>query len=90
MYSYVDISNDVELNDDICLYELDHCDCRAILEAQWIIDNNSSIRKASKEFGVGKSTTHRDCSIRLKNISIVLYDRVKKIFNKNYINFICR
>ena len=58
---------------------------RAIKLAEYITENKTTVRKAAKEFGISKSTVHKDVSERLKGINLSLYKDVKKIldFNKS-------
>ena len=58
---------------------------RAIKLAEYITENKTTVRKAAKEFGISKSTVHKDVSARLKGINLSLYKNVKKIldFNKS-------
>ena len=56
---------------------------RIISEALFIIRNNATVRKTAKEFGVGKSTVHKDVTKRLKCIDITLYKQVKKVLKIN-------
>lgn len=39
---------------------------RTILAAEYIIENNATVRSAAKQFGVSKSTVHKDVTERLK------------------------
>jgi putative DeoR family transcriptional regulator (stage III sporulation protein D) len=57
---------------------------RTIKAAQYIIENNSTIRKAAKNFNVSKSTIHRDIHKRLSKINNTLYNQVNEIFQKNF------
>ena len=56
---------------------------RIIEEANFIIDNNATIRRAAKEFNLSKSTIHKDMSVRLIKINPFLYKSVKEIMNNN-------
>lgn len=56
---------------------------RAIELAEYIIDNNSTVRAAAKKFGVSKSTVFVDVSERLKKIHPSLYNDVRKVLDKN-------
>ena len=42
---------------------------RAISIGQYIIDNNATVRQAAKQFGVSKSTVHKDVTDRLEEIN---------------------
>ena len=56
---------------------------RAVAIALYIIENNSTVRKAAKKFGISKSTVHKDVSERLKTINSILYHQVKRILDVN-------
>lgn len=56
---------------------------RAVILGQYIIENNSTVRKTAKVFGISKSTVHKDVSQRLPKIHPQLYPEVKKILEKN-------
>ena len=56
---------------------------RIISEALFIIRNNATVRKTAKEFGVGKSTVHKDVTKTLKGIDISLYNAVKTVLQTN-------
>ena len=56
---------------------------RACDIARYIIDNNSTVRKASKVFSISKSTVHKDITERLIKINRELYKDVRKVLDKN-------
>lgn len=56
---------------------------RTILTAEYIIENKATVRSAAKEFGVSKSTVHKDVSERLKHLNPSLYSEVKAVLEKN-------
>ena len=56
---------------------------RTIEFAQYILQNNATVRKTAKKFGISKSTVHKDVSERLKNINMELYGRVKNVLKTN-------
>ncbi|MEG2117818.1 MAG: sporulation transcriptional regulator SpoIIID, partial [Clostridia bacterium] len=47
------------------------------------IENNSTVRQTAKEFGISKSTVHKDLSVRLKEMSKPLYSEVKVLLETN-------
>ncbi len=51
--------------------------------AEYIVENESTVRKAATFFGISKSTVHKDVSERLGNINPLLYEQVKIILDKN-------
>ena len=56
---------------------------RAIKLGEYIFQNNATVRKAAKAFGVSKSTVHKDVSERLKEVNLGLYQSVKKVLDVN-------
>lgn len=56
---------------------------RAVVLAQYIIEQNATVRQAAKRFAVSKSTVHKDVAIRLKQFSPQLYEQVKQVLEHN-------
>ena len=56
---------------------------RAVLLAQYIIENNATVRQAAKKFNISKSTVHKDVSERLKTINEGLHKNVKQVLEQN-------
>ena len=56
---------------------------RACDLAVFIIENQATVRSAAKEFGISKSTVHKDISERLFYINHSLYQQVKVILEVN-------
>lgn len=56
---------------------------RAIMLGEYIVKNDATVRSAAKQFGVSKSTVHKDVSERLKYVNPSLYKDVKKILEVN-------
>lgn len=56
---------------------------RACDLAVYIIENQSTVRAAAKEFGVSKSTVHKDLSERLPHYNRALYLQVKAVLDQN-------
>ena len=56
---------------------------RAIEIANFIINRNATVRKTAKEFGVSKSTVHKDVTERLEKINPILACKAKEILNVN-------
>ena len=50
---------------------------RIISLANYILENQTTIRATAKEFNIPKSTVHHDLSTKLKNINFNLYKQVK-------------
>ena len=58
-------------------------DDRATRLGEYIVENKATVRRTAKQFGVSKSTVHKDVSQRLKNINNSLYSDVKSILDLN-------
>ena len=56
---------------------------RAVLLAEYIIENNATVRCAAKAFGISKSTVHKDVTQRLKDVSIPLYESCRNVLQIN-------
>jgi putative DeoR family transcriptional regulator (stage III sporulation protein D) len=56
---------------------------RVIEIANYIIENNSTVRTAAKEFNVSKSTVHKDVHERLLKINRDLYKKCNRVLEKN-------
>jgi len=62
------------------------CD-RAIILGEYILENKSTVRACaehfSRQFGISKSTVHKDLAERLPKVSPQLYPLVKEVLEKN-------
>ncbi len=56
---------------------------RAVIIANYIIDVRATVRQAAKEFGVSKSTVHKDVTERLKKINPQLAEKTRQILDIN-------
>ena len=56
---------------------------RAILLAQYIVENSTTVRSTAKKFCISKSTVHKDVSERLQKLNPELYARVKLVLDIN-------
>lgn len=56
---------------------------RACDLAVYIIDKQTTVRGAAKEFGISKSTVHKDLSERLPHYNRSLYQQVKVVLEQN-------
>lgn len=61
----------------------DYIEERAIAIATYIIENNATVRQAAKQFGISKSTVHKDCTERLMQIHPALAREARKVLNVN-------
>jgi putative DeoR family transcriptional regulator (stage III sporulation protein D) len=56
---------------------------RAVEVATYIIENNATVRQAAKQFGISKSTVHKDCAERLAQVNPTLANEVRKVLDVN-------
>lgn len=56
---------------------------RACELAVYIIENKATVRAAAKQFGISKSTVHKDLTERLKTVSPALYRQVRELLDIN-------
>lgn len=56
---------------------------RTVELANFIIEHKCTVREAARNFGVSKSTVHKDISERLLKINPILSGEVKKILEVN-------
>ena len=60
------------------------CEQRVVFEGRFIVENNATVRQTAREFGVSKSTVHKDMQVRLKYYSESLYIEVQKVLKNNF------
>ncbi len=58
-------------------------DKRTVILGEYIVENKATVRDTAKNFGISKSTVHKDVSQRLKSIDPQLYGEVKEVLNIN-------
>jgi putative DeoR family transcriptional regulator (stage III sporulation protein D) len=56
---------------------------RACQLAVYMIETGATVRAAAKEFGISKSTVHKDLSQRLDRYNHTLYLQVREVLDKN-------
>ena len=56
---------------------------RAIEIANYIIEENATVRQTAKKFGISKSTVHKDVTIRLEAVDKRIYKQVCKVLDRN-------
>lgn len=56
---------------------------RAIEIAKYIIDNNATVRQTAKQFGISKSTVHKDVTERLSQVNPTLAREARKVLDVN-------
>ena len=61
------------------LYGKERCEAFA----EYVIENNATVRQTATYFGISKSTVHKDLSAKLKYINRAQYNLVKEILELN-------
>ena len=56
---------------------------RAVEIANYIIENNTTVRQAAKHFGISKSTVHKDVTERLEQVNPALANDIRKVLDIN-------
>ena len=58
-------------------------DERAIEVALYIIEHRSTVRAAAKQFGISKSTVHKDITQRLERLNPALFAQARELLDLN-------
>ena len=61
----------------------DYIEERAVEIATYIIEHDATVRQTAREFGVSKSTIHKDVTERLQQINAELATRARKVLDVN-------
>lgn len=61
----------------------DYIEDRVLRIAEYVLENNSTVRQAAKKFCTSKSTVHKDMTERLFSISPFTAKEVAKVLKKN-------
>lgn len=61
----------------------DYIEERAVNIATYIIENNATVRQTAKQFGVSKSTVHKDVTERLLQINQGLATQARQVLDVN-------
>ncbi|MDO4678210.1 MAG: sporulation transcriptional regulator SpoIIID [Blautia sp.] len=61
----------------------DYIEERAVEIANYIIETKSTVRQTAGKFGISKSTVHKDCTERLKDINPSLASAVRSVLDVN-------
>ena len=61
----------------------DYIEERAVEIAHYIIEHKATVRQTAKQFGVSKSTIHKDVTERLLQINPALANQARKVLDLN-------
>lgn len=56
---------------------------RTLRAGSWVAEHRATVRAAAREFGVSKSTIHKDLHDRLPRLNAALYQRVRAVLDEN-------
>jgi len=56
---------------------------RCVMLANYLIENDATVRAAAQRFGISKSTVHKDVTQVLPRVNKALYQNVKQVLDKN-------
>ena len=56
---------------------------RCITFAHYIIEHRATVRATAAQFGISKSTVHKDVTFRLRSVNPSLYSGVRAVLEKN-------
>lgn len=56
---------------------------RAVQLAEYIIEHRTTVRAAARQFGVSKSTVHKDIRERLPTLNRALYLQARAVLEEN-------
>ncbi|MBQ9120399.1 MAG: sporulation transcriptional regulator SpoIIID [Lachnospiraceae bacterium] len=56
---------------------------RAVMIAQYIVENNATVRQAAKQFEISKSTVHKDITDRLLHLNPSLAEQAREVLDRN-------
>lgn len=56
---------------------------RALALGEYVVETGATVRRAAQQFGISKSTVHKDLTQRLKKQNRVLYNSVQRVLQLN-------
>lgn len=56
---------------------------RVKAEAEYVIEHKATVRQTAKEFGISKTTVHRDMKELLIHIDTIMYYKVREVMDFN-------
>lgn len=56
---------------------------RCVVLGEYLVAHQATVRSTAAEFGVSKSTVHKDVTQTLKSVNKGLYDEVEQVLFKN-------
>lgn len=56
---------------------------RCVILGEYLLEHQATVRAAAAEFGISKSTVHKDVTQTLKSVNKALYTEVRELLLKN-------
>ena len=56
---------------------------RCVVLGEYLLERQTTVRSAAAEFGISKSTVHKDVTQTLRSVNKALYNEVKALMMKN-------
>ncbi len=56
---------------------------RAVALGEYIVETGATVRAAAQQFGISKSTVHKDVAERLENLNPKLYAEARVVLRRN-------
>ena len=66
-----------------CIMYVGYVNERCVKLGNYLVEKKATVRQAAAEFGVSKSTVHKDVTEILKRVDIDLYLKVKQVLDLN-------
>lgn len=56
---------------------------RPVVLGNYIVENRSTVRATARQFGISKSTVHKDVTAGLRRTNYALYEKVNEVLQIN-------
>ena len=63
----------------MCHRERERCE----ILAEYLVENNTTVRCVAEHFGISKSTVHKDITVHLKRVNPALFALAKRVLEVN-------
>ena len=61
----------------------DDLELRVLKTGEFLVEKGATVREAARQFGVSKSTVHKDVGERLADLDSALFREVRRVLDKN-------
>ncbi len=56
---------------------------RCVTLAQYMLEQQATVRQAAEHFGISKSTVHKDVTTTLERVNRVLHEQISELLEEN-------